>query len=138
MGQKVCSFYHILPQGVEDWAAFPSFRAGGVARCRIEVANFSRARPHRYVVPEVQWYELLEWAFNYLAMSAPLQMLVGYGVGLLIAEAREKQRPNSWRRCNAVAWVVRAVYYLFYCGWVFLGFWKSWVCPSASVEIWQF
>eukprot|EP00667_Euglena_gracilis_P008038 EG_transcript_8129 len=93
----------------------------------ISQALREESRYARYVVPEVQWYELLEWAFNYLAMSAPLQMLVGYGVGLLIAEAREKQRPNSWRRCNAVAWVVRAVYYLFYCGWVFLGFWKSWV-----------
>lgn len=35
----------------------------------------------RYIVPEVPWYELLLWAFNFLAMSAPLQMLVGYGVG---------------------------------------------------------
>jgi len=33
----------------------------------------------------------------------------------------------SWRRCNFVAWVVRSVYYILYCGWVFIGFWNLWV-----------
>jgi hypothetical protein len=101
----------------------------------ISQALREESRYARYIVPEVPWYELLLWAFNFLAMSAPLQMLVGYGVGLLIAEAREKHTDVSWRRCNFVAWVVRSVYYILYCGWVFIGFWNLWVfVVGAAVE----
>lgn len=81
----------------------------------------------KYVFPKVPWYDLILWTANYLVMSAPLQMLVGYGVGLLIAEAREKGRPVSWKRCNLMAWIVRSFYYFFYFGWVYMQWWNSWV-----------
>uniref|UniRef100_A0A7S1I347 Uncharacterized protein n=1 Tax=Eutreptiella gymnastica TaxID=73025 RepID=A0A7S1I347_9EUGL len=73
-----------------------------------------------YKVIDIPWYELLLMAFEYLIMSAPIQMLVGYGMGLLIAESREKNLPGRVvHRANYVAWCVRAFYYFFYFGLYF-------------------
>lgn len=67
-----------------------------------------------YYVPGTAWYDILHLACSYMIMSAPLQMLVGYGMGLMIAEAREKELSSVALRTNTFAWFVRSIYYVFF------------------------
>eukprot|EP00997_Jenningsia_sp_PLL12_P009820 NODE_686_length_1512_cov_46.676008_g565_i0.p1 GENE.NODE_686_length_1512_cov_46.676008_g565_i0~~NODE_686_length_1512_cov_46.676008_g565_i0.p1 ORF type:complete len:299 (-),score=59.81 NODE_686_length_1512_cov_46.676008_g565_i0:194-1090(-) len=55
-------------------------------------------------------YRLLVLAGSYFLFTAPLQILVGYGVGLLIAEGIEYNVPVFWR-AQLTAWLVRSLYY---------------------------